>query len=108
MSDLHFSETKRESIVPQAPDTRYSAYILEKNGDQERYIYPIQQLHTADPPAPAAEQEHLMKRSASAAVPQVHGTLICPGPNGLNETDNNLYDDCMPIPSLTLSSSHGI
>ena len=98
MSDLHLPETMHEPmpVVQQAPDLRYSAYILEKNGDQERFIYPSKQVLGIDPPAPVAE-EHLVKRdSTGTAVPQVPGTLTCPGSQGLNETDNNVYSDCTP------------
>ena len=97
MPDLDLPEPKHESIVQQAPDARYSAYILEKYGDQERYIYPVNQLLTIGPPAPVL-REHLMK--CSAAVPQVPGILTCPGPNGLNELDNDVYSDCMPFPTV--------
>ena len=102
MSDLHLPETKHQPmpVVQQAPDLRYYAYILEKNGDQERYIYPSEQVLGIDPPAAVAEQEHLVKRdSTSTAVPLVPGTLTCPGSEGLNETDNNVYSDCTPVPS---------
>ena len=97
MPDLDLPEPKHESIVQQAPDARYSAYILEKYGDQERYIYPVNQLLTIDPPVPVL-REHLMKRST--AVPQVPGILTCPGPNGLDEPDNDVYSDRMPYPTV--------
>jgi hypothetical protein len=99
MPDLDLLEPKHEPIVQQAPDARYSAYILEKHGDQERYIYPVDQLLTIDPPAPA-EREHLMKRGTDSSVPQVSGILTCPGSNGLNETDNDVYSDRMPYPTV--------
>ena len=102
MSGLHLPETMHEPmpVAQQAPDLRYSAYILEKNGDQERFIYPSKQVLGIDPPAPVAEKGHLVKRdSTSTAVPQVPGTLTCPGSQGLNETDNNVYSDCTPVPS---------
>ena len=97
MPDLDLPEPKHEPIVQQAPDARYSAYILEKYGDQERYIYPVNQLLTIDPPAPVL-REHLMKRSTDRAVPQVPGILTCPGSNGLDETDNDVYSDCTSVP----------
>ena len=105
MPDLDLPEPKYEPFVQQAPDARYSAYVLEKYGGQERYIYPVNQLLTIDPPAPVL-REHLMKRSTSTAVPQVPGILTCPGSDGLNQTDNNVYSDCTPIPQPTAFSSH--
>ena len=102
MSDLHLPETMHGPmpVVQRAPDLRYSAYILERNGDRERFIYPSEQVLGIDPLAPVSQQEHLVKRdSTSTAVPQVPGTLTCPGSQGLNETDNNVYSDCTPAPS---------
>ena len=99
MLDMHLPEPKHETIIQQAPDARYSAYILEKYGDQERYIYPINQLLTIDPPSPVLG-EHLMKRDTGSAVPQVPGILTCPGSDGLDETDNDVYSDCMPYPTV--------
>jgi hypothetical protein len=90
-------EPRHEPIVQQAPDVRHSAYILEKHGEQERYIYPVNQLLTIDLPA-LVLREHLMRRGTDSAVPQVPGILTCPGSNGLDETDNDVYSDCTSVP----------
>ncbi|KIJ58948.1 glycoside hydrolase family 18 protein [Hydnomerulius pinastri MD-312] len=91
VSELQHPEPLHQPIIQRAPDERYPAYILEKNGDQERYIYPVKQLLTIDPPAPTKEQ--LMKRDTSAAIPQVPGMLTCPGPDGINQTSDDVYAD---------------
>lgn len=99
------SSVKRRSPDLHLPRPKHdpSAYILEKNGDQEHYVYPVNRLLTIDPPA-TAEREHLVKRSTGTALPEVPGTLTCPGSNGLDETDNNVYSDCMSVSHIRQQS----